>query len=243
MFVVHGRDDAPSLDRIESLAGLVAMHLEIAELTSKARLAADAKLDALRAQINPHFLFNTLNTIAAKLRTDPDEARQLIQRLSEFFRYATRQEGQFAEFANEYFFVRTYLALEQARYDDRLTVHFDVDPQVLTAQVPVLTIQPLVENAVKHGLATKDGGGTVTLRARMQPLAGSTKITVRDDGVGIDPDTLAAVMRGTYRSDTGGVGLANISQRLESLFGGRYQMDIRSTPGRGTSVELELPLR
>lgn len=235
--------EQPPVERIEAVANLVSLHVEIAELTDRAQLAADAKLDALRAQINPHFLFNTLNTIAAKSRTDPDEARNLLQRLADFFRYATQQEGHFAEFAHEYFFVRTYLSLEQARFDERLNVHYDIDPQVLVARVPVLIIQPLVENAVKHGIAPKPGGGTVTLRARVDPLAGSIRIMVRDDGVGMDADTLARVANGTYESDgRNGVGLRNIHDRLERLFGSRYQLDIRSSVAKGTRINLELPL-
>ena len=236
-------DDIPPVERIGAVANLISLHVEIAELTEKAQLAADAKLDALRAQINPHFLFNTLNTIASKSRTDPEEARQLLQRLADFFRYATQQEGHFAEFAHEYFFVRTYLSLEQARFDDRLNIHYDIDPQVLAARVPVLIIQPLVENAVKHGIAPKPGGGTLGLRARVDPLAGSIRIGVRDDGVGMDSEILTDVARGSYDPPDGhGVGLRNIHERLERLYGARYQLDIRSSPDKGTRITLELPL-
>lgn len=234
--------DPPSRDLVEGMAGILSLHLELAELDRERNLAADARLDALRAQINPHFLFNILNTIASKARTDAEEARQLLLRLSDFFRYAVLQEGHFAEFAQEYFFVRTYLSLEQARYGDRLRVRYDIDPQVLTTHVPVLTIQPLVENAVKHGLADKVEGGTVNLKARVDPLTRTTSIQVSDDGVGIPADVLAKVTTG--ESDPGdGVGLRNISQRLETLFGERYSLDIQSTIGRGTVVDLQIPLR
>ena len=234
---------APSVSQLDSIASLVSLHLDVADLTNKAQQAADAKLQALRAQINPHFLFNTLNTIASKSRTDPDETRQLLQRLADFFRYAVQQESQFAEFAHEYFFVRTYLSLEKARYEDRLQLHYDVDPQILPAKVPVLTIQPLIENAVKHGLAPKEGGGTVSLKARVDPLASSMKIQVRDDGLGMDPDLLRELVNGTYRSSTGGgIALHNIHDRLEALYGARYRLEIRSSPGKGTRVELDLPL-
>ena len=242
LHVSFHRGEAHAVRRIESLASLVSLHLELAHLTQKSQLAADAKLDALRSQINPHFLFNTLNTIANKSRTDSEATRQLLQKLAEFFRYAIRQDGHFADFADEYYFVRTYVALEQARYGDRLKVHYDVDPQVLSAQVPVLTIQPLIENAVKHGLAPTSGGGTVRLKARVDPLAGATRILVRDDGAGMEPDVRSRILDGTYRSDSGGVGLANISERLQSLFGERYHLDIRSSPGKGTRIDLELPL-
>lgn len=225
---------------VEGLAGILSLHLELAELDRERKLAVDAKLDALRAQINPHFLFNTLNTIASRARTDSEEARQLLLRLSDFFRYAIRQHGQFAEFGQEYFFVRTYLALEQARFGEALRVRYDVDPQVLTARVPVLTIQPLVENAVKHGLADKVDGGTVTLKARVDPLTRTTSIRVSDDGVGIQGDVLDRVRTGD--ATDGGVGLRNISERLETLYGQRCSLDIRSDEGGGTVVELRIPL-
>jgi len=240
--VTFDEADTPPLDRLDAVARLLSLYMEIGDLTQQAQLAADARLDALRAQINPHFLFNTLNTIASKSRTDPDEARQLLQRLADFFRYATQQEGQYAEFANEYFFVRTYLSLEQARFSERLDVQYDIDPQVLPAQVPVLVIQPLVENAVKHGIAPGPKGGTVTLRARVDTLSGSIRISVRDNGIGMAPELLSEVAGGTYRSQTGGVGLRNIHDRLDQLYGPRYGFDIRSSPGKGTRIELELPL-
>lgn len=242
MLVRYAGDRTPSFNQLEGIASLVSLHLEVADLTNKAQQAADAKLQALRAQINPHFLFNTLNTIASKSRTDPDETRQLLQRLADFFRYAVQQESQFAEFAHEYFFVRTYLSLEKARFEDRLNLHYDVDPQVLPAKVPVLMIQPLVENAVKHGLAPKAGGGTVSLKARVDPLASSMKIQVRDDGLGMEPDLLKEVVSGTFRSQSGGIALHNIHDRLEELYGSRYRFDIRSSPNSGTRVELDLPL-
>ncbi|RNL86765.1 histidine kinase [Halostreptopolyspora alba] len=226
---------------VEGLAGILSLHLELAELNRQQRLAVDAKLDALRAQINPHFLFNTLNTIASKAHTDAEETRRLLVRLSDFFRYAVRQEGHFAEFGQEYFFVRTYVSLEQARHGDRVQVRYDIDPQVLTAQVPVLTIQPLVENAVKHGLADKVDGGTVTLKARVDPLTRTTSIRVSDDGVGVPPDLLRRLSNGEHREGEG-MGLRNIAERLASLYGERYRLDIQSTENRGTVVDLRLPL-
>ncbi|MBB4931441.1 two-component system LytT family sensor kinase [Lipingzhangella halophila] len=226
---------------VEGLAGILSLHLELAELNRQQRLAVNAKLDALRAQINPHFLFNTLNTIASKAHTDTEETRRLLVRLSDFFRYAVRQEGHFAEFGQEYFFVRTYVSLEQARYGDRVQVRYDIDPQVLTAQVPVLIIQPLVENAVKHGLADKVDGGTVTLKARVDPLTRTTSIRVSDNGVGVPADLLRRISKGEHR-DGEGMGLRNIAGRLASLYGERYRLDIQSTENRGTVVDLRIPL-
>ncbi|WP_120004232.1 histidine kinase [Nesterenkonia muleiensis] len=249
---------APTRQLVEDMANMLSLHLELAELDREKQLAASARLDALRAQINPHFLFNILNTIASKARTRPEEARELLLRLSEFFRYAVRQEGHLAEFAQEYFFVRTYLSLEQARFGDRLQVRYDIDPQVLTSRVPVLTIQPLVENAVKHGIGAKKEGGTVRLRARVDPLTRTTLIRVSDDGAGMDPEVLARLTAG--REDIGdhaesvltgpdssgghaGVGLKNISERLDSLFGNRYDLSISTPKSGGTVVELRIPLR
>ncbi len=246
-------DEIPPPDLVEGIAGILSLHLELADFDRERQLAADAKLDALRAQINPHFLFNVLNTIASRARTDPEEARQLLLRLSDFFRYSIRQEGHFADFGQEYFFVRTYLSLEQARFGDRLKVRYDVDPQVLGVQVPVLTIQPLVENAVKHGLQEKVGGGTVWLKARVDPLTRTTEIQVRDDGVGMDETTLQRLQDREARLDRdpgthdtglgGGMGLANIVARLDTLFGDRFRFDVSSKPSEGTTVDLRLPLR
>ncbi|PFG42586.1 two-component system LytT family sensor kinase [Isoptericola jiangsuensis] len=247
--VYRTHDEPPPRVLVDDMASMLSLHLELAEMDRERHLAADARLDALRAQINPHFLFNILNTIASKSRTDPDEARQLLLRLSDFFRYAVRQDGHFAEFSQEYFFVRTYVSLEQARFGDRLKVRYDIDPQVLTTRVPVLVIQPLVENAVKHGVADSVTGGTVHLRARVDPLTRTTSIRVSDDGVGMAPDVLDRLLAGTRSPAPGpgaqhsGVGLGNISQRLDALFGDRYTFDVASTPGGGTTVDLRIPLR
>ncbi len=241
--VYRTSDEPPTRAVVEGMAGILSLHLELAELEARSRLNADARLEALRAQINPHFLFNTLNTIASKVRTDPEEGRALLVRLADFFRYAIRQHGQFAEFAQEFFFVRTYVSLEQARFGDDLQAVFDVDPQVLAVEVPVLVIQPLVENAIKHGLSRKVGRGTVTLRARVDLVAREVDILVRDDGVGMEPETLEAVLAGRRRTDASGVGVSNISERLALLYGERAEMDVRSRPEDGTTVRLRLPLR
>ncbi|GAA4718124.1 histidine kinase [Isoptericola chiayiensis] len=246
--VYRTQDEPAPRVLVDDMASMLSLHLELAEMDRERHLAADARLDALRAQINPHFLFNILNTIASKSRTDPEESRQLLLRLSDFFRYAVRQDGHFAEFSQEYFFVRTYLSLEQARFGDRLRVRYDIDPQVLTTRVPVLVIQPLVENAVKHGIADAVAGGTIHLRARVDPLARTTSIRVSDDGVGMTPEVLDRLLAGgrpglPESSKHSGVGLWNISQRLDALFGDRYTFDVASTPGRGTTVDLRIPLR
>lgn len=240
--VYRTTDDPPRAELVEAAAGILSLHLEVAELESRQRLAADAELDALRAQINPHFLFNTLNTIASRIRTDPEDARQLLVRLADFFRFAIRQRGQFVGFSQEYAFVRTYVTLEQARFGDRLHVEYDIDPAVLSVDVPVLMIQPLVENAIKHGASDNVGRTTVRLRARVDPLARMLDVTVRDDGVGMDEPTLAAATVGERLQEPRSIGLTNIRQRLELLFGAHHEFDVRSTVGEGTTVHLRLPM-
>ena len=239
--VYRTTEDPPRAELVEAAAGILSLHLEVAELESRQRLAVDAELDALRAQINPHFLFNTLNTIASRIRTDPEDARQLLVRLADFFRYAIRQRGQFAGFSQEYAFVRTYVTLEQARFGDRLHVEYDIDPAVLGVDIPVLMIQPLVENAIKHGASGNVGRTTVRLRARVDPLARMLDVTVRDDGVGMDGPTLA-VAAGERLQEASSVGLTNIRERLTLLFGAHHEFDVRSTGGEGTTVHLRLPM-
>jgi LytS/YehU family sensor histidine kinase len=233
---------SPSDNLIEltrALAAMLSLQLELAQAHREAQIAETAKLDALRAQINPHFLFNTLNTIAMKARTEPEEARRLLVRLSDFLRYAMKHAGHLAPFGEEYFFVRTYLFLEQARFGDRLKVRYDVDPQCLSIPVPVLTIQPLVENAVKHGIASQPEGGLVELKARLEPIGGVLRIRVSDNGVGIEQDrlpSLLAVGNGDHSA------LSNIYERLIRLYGGKASLDVASNAGKGTTVSLSLPV-
>jgi LytS/YehU family sensor histidine kinase len=240
--VYQGAEGIPSPGLVEltrGLAGMLSLQLEVALTGREAQMAETAKLDALRAQINPHFLFNTLNTIAMKARTDPEETRKLLVRLSDFLRYAMKHTGHIAPFSDEYFFVRTYLYLEKARFGDRLKIRYDVDPQCMSLPVPVLTIQPLIENAVKHGVGSKPEGGLVELRARLEPIGGVVRIRVSDNGVGMEPQRLDSVL------DLGGehVGaLSNINERLVGLYRGRASLDISSSSGQGTTVSLSLPV-
>ena len=231
--------DHSLVELTKGMAGMLSLQLELAQAHREAEIAEIAKLDALRAQINPHFLFNTLNTISMKARIDPEEARRLLVRLSDFLRYAMKYSGHAAPFGEEYFFVRTYLFLEKARFGERLRVRYDVDPQCLSIPVPVLTIQPLVENAVKHGIAQQPEGGLVELRARVEPIGGVLRIRVTDNGVGMDRDRLSSLM-----AMSGGEisALSNIHERLTRLYGGRASLDISSTPGRGTTVSLGVPV-
>ena len=234
-----GPPDSSLVELTRGLAGMLSLQLELAQAHRESQIADIAKLDALRAQINPHFLFNTLNTITMKARTDAEEARRLLVRLSDFLRYAMKHTGHMAPFGEEYFFVRTYLFLEKARYGDHLKVRYDVDPQILSIPVPVLTIQPLVENAIRHGISSKPGGGFVEVRARLEPIGGTLRIRVCDDGVGIEPERIPTLLT-PARSD--GSALPNINERLIRLYRGRATLEIDSTRGSGTVVSLSLPV-
>jgi signal transduction histidine kinase len=198
-------------------------------------LAATAQLAALRAQINPHFLFNSLNSIAQLIRTDPDKAEACVERLSDLFRYILRRaEQDFVPLADELEMATAYLDIERARFGDRLRVETRIEPESLRHLIPNLILQPLVENAVKHGLSRKLGGGTVRIGASVTD--GCLALSVGDDGLGMPPATLARVWEG-------GVGLRNLRDRIERLYGPTHEPSITSSPGGGTEVRLHLPVR
>ena len=198
-------------------------------------LAATAQLAALRAQINPHFLFNSLNSIAQLIRADPDRAEACVERLAEMFRYVLRYgEKDFVPLTEELEMARAYLDIERARFGDRLRVETHVDPPSLQHLIPNLILQPLVENAVRHGLSRKRGGGTVRIDARLAD--GCLELSVGDDGLGM-PDT---ALERVYEH---GIGLRNLRDRLERLYGPAHLPEITSAPGTGTRVRLRLPLR
>lgn len=196
-------------------------------------LAATAQLAALRAQINPHFLFNSLNSIAQLIHVDPSKAEACVERLAEIFRYLLhRAEQDFVPLAEELQMTTAYLDIERARFDERLRVETAVDPKALRQLIPNLVLQPLVENAVKHGLSRKVGPGTLRIAAQLGPE--TLTLVVGDDGIGMAPGVLAEVFER-------GVGLRNLRARLERLYGPAHLPEITSTPGGGTRVELRLP--
>ena len=217
--------------------GLVLRSLRLQEAERRARAGelalTQAELAALRAQINPHFLFNALNTIRYFVRTDPDQARALLLKLSEVFQRVLHS-GAFVTLADELSYAEAYLALEQARLGERLRVEW-MRPQdeLLKLMVPALILEPLVENAVVHGIAPKPEGGT--LRVLVERWGRELVIQVRDDGMGFDREAAA-------NKEGSSIGLANIDSRLRLLYGDEHGLLIESEPGRGTRVELRLPL-
>lgn len=193
-------------------------------------LLTEAELKALRAQVDPHFLFNTLNTIADLITSNPPKAETMTERLAEFFRYTLmRTERTSATLDEELQFVRHYLDIEQVRFGDRLRVQFYADPDVTHEMVPALILQPLVENAIRHGLAPKPEGGRISVSAAREGQF--VRIQVTDDGVGI--------RNGSMR--TNGIGLQNVRERLQALYGDGARMNIDSSFVHGTCVSLFLP--
>lgn len=234
--------DVPStvIRLAEGVAQMLGLQMELAELDQQAQLVTKAELDALQAQINPHFLFNTLNTIIMFNRTNPETARRLLIRLASFFRHALKRHGYFNTIREETEYLNNYLILEKARFHDKLMIVQDIDESLFEYKVPVLTIQPLVENAIKHGILPKQGRGTVYVKAILLEYD-EILFEIKDDGVGIAPDKMPMILKPGYGSGNG-VGLSNVHERLKGLFGQEYGLRIESTPGKGTSIYIRIPL-
>ncbi|MGH7786064.1 MAG: sensor histidine kinase [Candidatus Binatia bacterium] len=195
-------------------------------------LAVSAQLAALRAQVNPHFLFNSLNSIAQLIATDPVKAEACVERLGEIYRYLLhRAHADFVPLAEELSVAESYLEIERARFGDALTVDSKIDARARGLLLPSLILQPLVENAVKHGISPKVGGGRVTIEARLDH--GDLRLAVRDTGVGVSDQ------QGMYEH---GVGLRNVRDRLLRLYGADYAPQVVSRPGDGTTVTLRIPV-
>jgi two-component system LytT family sensor kinase len=192
----------------------------------------EARLAALSSQINPHFLFNTLNSVTALIRLDPEKARQVVQKLSKILRRLLRQQENLTTLGEELSFIDDYLAIEMVRFGDKLRFVKEIDPATLDLLVPSMLLQPLVENSIRHGLASKVDGGTIRVRSQM--AGGRLQIMVEDDGVGIPEAKLATLF-------DHGIGVNNVNERLKVLFGAEYRMWIDSRVGEGTSTGIELP--
>ncbi|MGA8046630.1 MAG: histidine kinase [Dermatophilaceae bacterium] len=221
----------------EEIAGWASSQLQLAELGRERTRAMEAELRALRAQISPHFVYNSLAAIASFVRTDPERARELLLEFADFTRYALRKGGAFTTLSEELRNVERYLVLEQARFGDRLSVSLLIAPEVLPVQVPYLAVQPLVENAVRHGLAGKTTPGTLTLEAR--DLGAEAEIVIEDDGIGADPERVRAALDGG--PDGENVGLGNVDARLRQVYGDEYGLVIETAPGAGTKVSFRVP--
>ncbi|MFB9308357.1 two-component system LytT family sensor kinase [Agromyces hippuratus] len=220
------------------VADWVAAQVELGELDASRAALAEAEVRALRAQISPHFIYNSLNAIASFINTDPAQARELVLEFADFTRYSFRRHGDFTTVAEELRSIDSYLRLERARFGERLKVTLQIAPEVLSTVVPFLSIQPLVENAVRHGLESKEGGGRITITAA--DSGAFAEISVEDDGVGIDPEVLAAVLAGGP-ADAEHVGLRNVDARLRQVYGDELGLVVETNVGAGTLVRMRVP--
>ncbi len=207
------------------------------KLEEQERLLLHARMEALQNQINPHFLFNTLNSISSLVRFDPDTAREVISKLATILRRLLNSADSIVPLREEVEFIDNYLDIEVVRFgNDKLRVVKELAPESLDVMVPSMLLQPLVENSIKHGLASKVEGGSIFLRSR---LSGSgLVIEVEDDGVGM----AATQPMGSWSARGAGIGMANISERLQVLYGDTARMTIDSHEGKGTLVRIRLPL-
>lgn len=191
-----------------------------------------AKLAALSRQINPHFLFNTLNSIASLIRLNPEQARQVIYKLSNILRRLLRQQENLTPLRDELSFIEDYLAIEMVRFGDKLRVIREIDADTTDLLVPSMLLQPIVENSIRHGLSSKVDGGSIHIRSSL--TEGRLRIQVQDDGVGIPEGKLARLFEQ-------GIGVSNVNERLKVLFGDDYKMWVDSRLGEGTSTVIEIP--
>jgi two-component system LytT family sensor kinase len=211
-----------------------ALRMEL-KLKEQTRLLLEARLDALQRQINPHFLFNTLNSIASLVRSRPEMARAMTVKLANILRALLRDHDTYVSLREELRFTDDYLDIEVVRFGaEKLRVAKQIDPQTLDAMVPSILLQPLIENSIKHGLEPRIGGGTITLRSQMD--GDRVRIEVADDGVGMDHRS-----HSTLRRQGAGIGMKNVRERLEVLYGAHAKFEVVSSPGRGTSVQIEIP--
>jgi len=238
----HGRGKLMSPVKVElakGLAQLLSTQLELGQLENQAKLKTTAELKALRAQINPHFLFNALNTIIYFSRTEPETSRQLLIHLSEFFRKTLKNDSDFVTLSDELALVKSYLTIEKARFGNRLEIIYDVPEELLNIKIPAFILQPLVENAVKHGIAPKIEGGLITIKVVQEEE--SLYFVVKDTGVGIPQGLQEKILLHGVGKGMG-IGLTNINERLKTIYGPCYSLKIYNNSD-STQVDFRIPLQ
>ena len=201
------------------------------------RQLVEAELRTLRAQISPHFIYNSLNAIAATIPMDPARARELVIEFADFTRYSLRAEGAFSTVADELAAIERYVLLEKVRFGEQIEVGFEVAPEALPVRIPFLSVQPLVENAVQHGAGSVQRAARVRLTAYDQHT--HVAIAVEDDGPGADPEHVEEVLAG----GAGGahMGLRNVDLRLRQAYGGQSGLVIETAPGEGMRASMRIP--
>jgi two-component system LytT family sensor kinase len=211
-----------------------ALRIEL-KLEEQKRLLLEARLDALQRQINPHFLFNTLNSITALVRSQPELAREMTVKLANILRALLKDHDTYVPLRDELRFTDDYLDIEVVRFGaEKLKVEKEIDPRTLEVLVPSILLQPLIENSIKHGLEPRINGGTVTLRSRLE--GDRVFIEVADDGVGMGNRPSSSLRR-----VGAGIGMKNVQERLDVLYGNQAHFNVVSNPGRGTLISIEIP--
>lgn len=216
------------------LGKLFSTQLAMGNLEYRSSLLKEAEIKVLQTQINPHFLFNSLTVISSLCRTDPMKARSIIDHLAEFYRKNLRVNSQMVTLEEELSHIEAYLEIIRARYASKIDITFDVD-EVSECYIPPLSLQPLVENCVKHGLLPKRDGGVITVRAKREPSLEAVKIEVEDNGVGFD-------LTKPPSKDSNRIGLSNVKERLVNCFGDDLLWRIDTQPDVGTKVTLVIPI-
>jgi two-component system LytT family sensor kinase len=230
-----GRPRGDELRVVGEAASLVSAQVELSVVREQEERLAQAELRALRAQISPHFIYNALAAVAGDIHARPEEARELLTDFAEFTRYLFRDGRSYVTLAEELAHVERYLRLEHARFRDDLHVTFAIPDETRAAIVPSLSVQPLVENAVRHGVERRAGSGRIGIVAAVK--GGDVELRVSDDGAGIEPGLIPDLLAGSG----GGIGLSNVDARLRATFGEGYALRIESEANHGTTVIMTVP--
>jgi len=231
------------IELANGFAHLFSNQLELAEVENQKKMLKDAEIKALQAQINPHFLFNAINTIVSHIRTSPETAAELLLKLADFFRRNINPSADNVTLEKELEHCEAYIGIEKARFEDRLKVTYEIEKDAMVCRLPPLILQPLVENALKHGILPKEPGGEVVISARR--VNGSVVVSVEDDGLGMEDEQVSSLFADSPKqSGASGrsIGLRNVNARLIAHYGKESGLSVKSSPGSGTEVSFEVPV-
>lgn len=229
---------ARRMSSVREVADWVSSALERTRLDALADQAAQAELRALRAEISPHFVYNALTVIASLVKSDPDRSRELMLDFADYTRYSLARHGDYTTVADEFHAIETYLALQRALLGERLRVQIRVAPEVLAVAIPYLVLQPLVENAVRHGIEPRSSPGMVQVRGEAE--GSDCVISIEDDGVGMDPALAERILAGQGAADS--VGLTNVDRRLRNVYGSWFGLVVETAVDAGTRVVVRVPM-
>ena len=240
-FYFHSQITSLEKETLTGLANLLSSQLELGEADKLYKFAKDAEINALQAQINPHFLFNTLNTVISLVRINPEKARTALRALSKFIRQNLQSTTVSTNtLADEIEHIKSYLSIEQIRFEDRINVSYHIDDSCLQSKLPALTLQPIVENAVKHGFSGKIS--QCRLHITVEDSNDNVFLYIEDNGSGINEERLKTLASNIEESTDGnGIALYNINKRLEMTFGSDYGLQFKSQPDSGMSVYFKIP--